>query len=879
MAVIRPSDLPAASSVNPASALVVDSGSAVEKATPLQVVDSGVPLATQEQAEAGTSNTTRMSPLRVAQAIATLGLGTINLEDSSALADIAGPVDGQTARVADGSDWTFSTADLTLPVAIDDYLAVFVPPSSDTTGASGAWVRNTGGRILLEWFAPFTDAPTNHERIQAAVDLTQYVEAEVVLPNATIETENPVNMSRDGLRVVGAGANSEIFINADPNSGQNVRTGIWLGMANATVLTLNDHMGIVPPTGALMTWETAEGWTNGDYFLSVADASLYSAGDRLFNRSKAYYIGGGGGPNSPTIPHFGQTNIVQFSDGGTGAIVALALTAAGTGYDAGTTTVEFTGGGGTDAAATAIVSSAGKITGLILTNRGTGYSSAPTVTIVGDGASATATATVATDFLILDYPLMGDVPNITGTVTGAVDNGSTLIRITVTAHGFSDYQVVTLAGVGGVPAADGEWAITVIDANTFDLIGSTFAGAFTVGGTAVSGGSWICNATTDDVTDPISDIKVGPAVGVQLSGFKVRAATGCLAFSRTCLLDCDLDIDIDAPEGFWMNSVCFSRLRGNWKGYRKAIELGLNCTKSQYDITCEYQSVPTLSVDPPFKLGECSNYNTGDIWFVGDFDSTGDGLLEYDNGVGNAFTIHSLSATSHTSNILVATSTARSSVDPLEIQDPNANNSFNVQCPVFCGAPSRFIFTSNAGGRLSGFTVNGGKFFGTPSTSAATMGGDGGCLNDVWFETGNLNTTGATNLTLNIHGGPFTYTGTGQFLEWSVNGVTQRPAGRSVAHTSGNHQLDMAKVNQTITFSGASIAFTGPANSIIGSVCHVRLTNASGGTVTPTASANYNLNGAVWPAIDNGETITFTVTRVPIAAGTAAIVSNITPPL
>jgi len=69
-------------------------------------------------------------------------------------------------------------------------------------------------------------------------------------------------------------------------------------------------------------------------------------------------------------------------------------------------------------------------------------------------------------------------------VTGAANKGGELIRLTATAHGFATNDWVTVTAVGGVPNATGSWRITVITANTFDLIGSTFAGAFTSGGDA-----------------------------------------------------------------------------------------------------------------------------------------------------------------------------------------------------------------------------------------------------------------------------------------------------------------------------------------------------------------------------------------------------------
>jgi hypothetical protein len=57
------------------------------------------------------------------------------------------------------------------------------------------------------------------------------------------------------------------------------------------------------------------------------------------------------------------------------------------------------------------------------------------------------------------------------TVTNATN--ASPIAITVTAHGYSTGNRVSLSEVQGNTAANGEWTITVIDANTFTLNGST----------------------------------------------------------------------------------------------------------------------------------------------------------------------------------------------------------------------------------------------------------------------------------------------------------------------------------------------------------------------------------------------------------------------
>ena len=67
-------------------------------------------------------------------------------------------------------------------------------------------------------------------------------------------------------------------------------------------------------------------------------------------------------------------------------------------------------------------------------------------------------------------------------VTNAVDNGGGLIRLTVTGHTITDGDGVAVWGVGGVTNANGVWVADVIDANTIDLLASTFAGAYTSGG-------------------------------------------------------------------------------------------------------------------------------------------------------------------------------------------------------------------------------------------------------------------------------------------------------------------------------------------------------------------------------------------------------------
>ena len=82
----------------------------------------------------------------------------------------------------------------------------------------------------------------------------------------------------------------------------------------------------------------------------------------------------------------------------------LTLTAAGSGFTA-PPLVSFSGGGGQDAQAVAVVSG-GAVTGLIITSRGWGYTSAPTVAITGGGGTgATASSTLGVTYPYADLQL------------------------------------------------------------------------------------------------------------------------------------------------------------------------------------------------------------------------------------------------------------------------------------------------------------------------------------------------------------------------------------------------------------------------------------------------------------------------------------------
>jgi hypothetical protein len=68
-------------------------------------------------------------------------------------------------------------------------------------------------------------------------------------------------------------------------------------------------------------------------------------------------------------------------------------------------------------------------------------------------------------------------------ISGAADNGSGLIRLTVSSTtDWATGDIKEVASVGGTTEANGSWTITVVDGTHIDLDGSTFTNAYTSGG-------------------------------------------------------------------------------------------------------------------------------------------------------------------------------------------------------------------------------------------------------------------------------------------------------------------------------------------------------------------------------------------------------------
>lgn len=96
---------------------------------------------------------------------------------------------------------------------------------------------------------------------------------------------------------------------------------------------------------------------------------------------------------------------------------------------------------------------------------------------------------VSSPYTLSPSAATGSVDLVSGpapAITNATSSGG-LILITANSHGFTTGQRVGIDGVTGTTEANGSWIVTVVNANTFTLDGSTFTNAYVANGVAYPG--------------------------------------------------------------------------------------------------------------------------------------------------------------------------------------------------------------------------------------------------------------------------------------------------------------------------------------------------------------------------------------------------------
>lgn len=134
--------------------------------------------------------------------------------DRTALAAIAGATAGMARYLTEtGREGTFvfDSSNNATNVTNDPQQGIYVAPASDTTGASGAWVRKYDGPVLLEWFGGGTAASDNLTAFQAIQTL--FANAEIQLRRGTyLFSYMPFPTSAAAsVRVVGRGRGATVI--------------------------------------------------------------------------------------------------------------------------------------------------------------------------------------------------------------------------------------------------------------------------------------------------------------------------------------------------------------------------------------------------------------------------------------------------------------------------------------------------------------------------------------------------------------------------------------------------------------------------------------------------------------------------------------------
>jgi hypothetical protein len=173
-------------------------------------------------------------------------------------------------------------------------------------------------------------------------------------------------------------------------------------------------------------------------------------------------------------------------------ISSITITNAGANYTS--ATVSFTGGGGSGAAAIALIE-AGEISAITITNPGTGYTSAPTITITGDGTGAAATAIISARnvYVYAGFPLKQNLD---------ADLAAGNINIAVFAQKGMTRNTTRIRDTFADPIISSATLFLDVTANTITLTGTVTAGQVAVA--IVNNIGYAYAAQTGDTLDNIA---------------------------------------------------------------------------------------------------------------------------------------------------------------------------------------------------------------------------------------------------------------------------------------------------------------------------------------------------------------------------------------
>ena len=152
-----------------------------------------VELATSTEVATGTDTTRAVTPKGAADTYVP------KVDDLSTLAGFTGTMVWLTEAGREGP-FVWDASDLSAKITADPQQGIYIPPTSDTTGASGAWVRQYLRQVNASWFGFSSAAPAsaNTTALQAAIDIL--TSGEVFIPAGIYEITQVTLKPGVGLR-------------------------------------------------------------------------------------------------------------------------------------------------------------------------------------------------------------------------------------------------------------------------------------------------------------------------------------------------------------------------------------------------------------------------------------------------------------------------------------------------------------------------------------------------------------------------------------------------------------------------------------------------------------------------------------------------------
>lgn len=265
-----PSDLPAASSINAASdVLIVEQSGTVRKTTPAAAADAAIPIASQSEAQVGSDNAKRMTPLRVKQSIAAEAGTTIATYAQGQLADSA-VQPARTISAGTGLTGGGTLAENRTIALNSTSLASLALADSAVQPADLATVATTGS------YTDLIDTPPIPQGTVTSVGVS--------VPSSMTVTGSPVTDS--GTIALGHATGYQGYTTAEANKLAGIATGATANQTDAYLLNRANHTG----TQAISTVNGLQSALDGKAAASISIAAgtgLTGGGNLAANRSIA----------------------------------------------------------------------------------------------------------------------------------------------------------------------------------------------------------------------------------------------------------------------------------------------------------------------------------------------------------------------------------------------------------------------------------------------------------------------------------------------------------------------------------------------------------------------------------------------------------------